>query len=1159
MKYKPLLLKIMRITFLQSILVFSIMGSVYANGVKAQAVLDTKISIKETDSQLRLVLQKLGKEYQIEFVYSPDIINEKLVVNVDMRRKKLSDVLRKILQPLNLSFDMVGDVIVIRNFNGDPENVPFSSTTWSSSEAQANQSERIIPVEAQVVITGKVTDEKGEAIPGVTVRHKETGKAQATDVNGEYTMVLPEAAGTLSFSFLGYQTKDVVIGSDRSINITLVAVNGNLNEVVVVGYGTQKRSEIAGAISSVKASDMKDQQITRIDDALQGRVPGVSVVQSSGAPGSGPSIHIRGVTSINNSDPLYVIDGVVVDNGGIDNINPSDIASIDVLKDAAAAIYGSRSSAGVILITTKKGKPGAPVLTYDGNYGLQNPIHKVQLTNAAQYTTLRNEAVTNDGGTAPFANPSGYGTGTNWQNVIFGKNVPIQNHNITVSGGSDKSTYYTSFGYLDQQGIILPSIANYKRANFTINTSSKIVNWLTIGENLSMDYGKSQLSLNANGSNNSGPLTSALMLDPLTPVVVTDINAQPNAAVYNNPNYAPYLAYDPQGHPYGISNYVQNAASNPLAYVQNQQGYSWQTNIFGNVFVELRPIAGLTIRSQISTKVAYYGTRSFTPLYFLSLGDNNLTINHQYEESDRNITINWDNTVNYARSFGLHKFTLLAGTNIQNEGGHGLNGNFYGEPVTSFSQASPNFSIADINKIANGNDAQPYRLASVFGRLIYDYDQKYLLNVTVRRDGSSKFGTNNIYGVFPSAEAGYVISREKFFPRDNFVDFLKIRGSYGVLGNERPLGTFAYTTTIGGGRNAIFGDNGVALGSNPNGLANPDLRWEQVKMSDIGFDAIIFKDFNISFDAYHKVNSGMLDNPQLPSYVGATADPSVNVGDMLNKGLELSVNYNQKIGQVHLNAGGNIAYNQNKITSLTRYKTYGAIGGGSNLEIQRTTVGQPYQEFYGYQELGVFRSQGEINAYKNSSGGLIQPNAKPGDFKWADLNSDGTINTDDRKFLGQSTAPYSYGINLSATYKQFDLKVFGQGVWGNMIAQDYRRLDYPGSNYQIAAVNSWTPTNSNSNYPRLTDNDPNGNFKNFSNFYLQSGAYFRIKTFQLGYTLPEELIKRANMKKVRIYLSVNNLATITKYNGYDPEISGGIDYAVYPQARTFILGLNVSL
>jgi len=433
------------------------------------------------------------------------------------------------------------------------------------------------------------------------------------------------------------------------------------------------------------------------------------------------------------------------------------------------------------------------------------------------------------------------------------------------------------------------------------------------------------------------------------------------------------------------------------------------------------------------------------------------------------------------------------------------------------------------------------------------------LNVTLRHDGSSKFGTNNKYGTFPSAELGYVITREKFFPANSFVDFLKFRGSYGVLGNERALGTFGYTSVIGGGRNAIFGNNGVALGYNPGSLANPDLRWEQVKMSNIGFDAVIFKNWNISFDAYHKVNSGMLDNPQLPSYVGATADPYINVGDMLNKGLELSLSYNKKIGQVNLNAGGNIAYNQNKITKLTRYKTYGAIGGGSNLEIQRTDVGEPYQQFYGYQELGVFHSQAEINAYKNSSGALLQPDAKPGDFKWADVNGDGAITTDDRKYLAQSAAPFNYGINLSATYKQFDLKVFGQGVWGNMIAQDYRRLDYPGSNYQIAALDAWTPANPNSNYPRLTDNDPNGNFKNFSNFYLQSGAYFRIKNLQLGYTLPQDLVKKASIKNVRFYVSVNNLATITKYNGYDPEISGGIDYAVYPQARTFIMGLNVSL
>jgi TonB-linked SusC/RagA family outer membrane protein len=1096
------------------------------------------ITLQEKNISVEKVLLLIEKQSGYHFIYDDNLdILKSRTLSINVEKQTIANVLDQCLNGIPVSYKIFKKTIALKGIVPLPNEKP------------------VITVQK---IIGTVTDDKGAPLVGASVMVKDAKKGTVTNAAGEFS-IDAKPGDVLIVSFVGFQTREIVIGSQSNIEVRLTAFTNSLNELVVIGYGTQKLSNITGAISSIKASDMKDQQITRLDNALQGRVPGVTVVQNSGAPGSGPNVLIRGVTSINSSSPLYVIDGIVVDNGGLDNINPSDITSIEVLKDASAAIYGSRSSAGVVIVTTKKGKPGPSVLTYDGSYGLQNPVKKVQMTNATQYETVRNQAVTNDGGTAPFANPAGAGTGTNWQDVIFGKNVPIQNHNISVSGGTDKSTYYTSFGYLDQQGLIMPSVANYKRANFTVNTSSKIVNWLTIGENLSLAYGKSVLGMDANGNNNSGPLTSAVMLDPLTPVVVTDINSQPNAAVYNNPNYAPYLEYDPQGHPYGISNYVQKAASNPLAYVQTQQGYNWQTNILGSAFVELRPITGLTIRSQISTKVAYYGNRSFTPLYFLSLGDNNLTINHQYEESDRNITINWDNTATYTRTFGLHDFSLLVGTNMQNENGHGLNGTFYGEPVNSFSQASTNFGLANINKIAGGYDTQPYRVASIFGRLLYNYDQKYLLNVTVRRDGSSKFGTNNIFGVFPSAEAGYVVSKEKFFPNDGFVNFLKLRASYGVLGNEQSLGVFQYTTTIDGGRNALFGDNIVTLGSNPGGLANPNLKWEQVKMSNIGFDAIVFKYFNVSFDAYHKVLSGMLDNPQLPGYVGATADPYINVGDMLNRGLELSINYSRKLGQVSLNAGGNIAYNQNKILSLTRYKTYGGIGGGSNLEIQRTAVGQSYQAFYGYQELGVFHSQNEINAYTNSSGGLIQPNAKPGDFKWADLNGDGTISTDDRKFLGRSTPPFTYGINLSATYKQFDLRMFGQGAWGNMIAQDYRRLDYPGSNYQIAAINAWTPANSSSNYPRLTDNDPNGNFKNFSNFYLQSGAYFRIKNLLLGYTLSQGLIKSANIKNVRIYAGVNNLATITKYNGYDPEINGGIDYAVYPQARTFILGLNVSL
>jgi TonB-linked SusC/RagA family outer membrane protein len=1041
----------------------------------------------------------------------------------------------------------------------------YSSSLIAPADSGASSSPTAAPVinsRVDISVSGKVLDQTGQSVPGATILEKGTTNGVVADLNGNFKLSVAGPNSVLVVAFIGYSTQEVTVGSQTNITITLAETVKGLNEVVVVGYGTQKRSSVTGAISSVKASDLQDQQLTRIDDALQGRTSGVNVVQSSGAPGSAPTVRIRGITSIINSDPLYVIDGVVVDNGGIDNINPNDIESIDVLKDASAAIYGARASNGVVMVTTKKGKQGAPKISYNGYMGYQGPVSKVQLTNASQYATLRNEAVTNDGGTAPFANPSSYGTGTNWQNEIFSNSALIQDHNLSISGANDNANYYTSLGYLDQKGIVDPSISNYKKFNFTTNTSYKLKKWLTVGENFTYTYTRNQNNFNTN-SVFGGPLSSALNLDPLTPTVVTNTGAQPNAGIYNQ--YANYIVRNPQGLPYGISNYMSQEITNPLAYVQTQLGnYGYATNLLGSAFVEAAPIKGLKIRSQISAKQAYYGSDSFTPLYFLNSSTNNLSNTSQYEENDRNLSWNWDNTATYTRSFGKNNFTALIGASSQQESGSGIGGTFIGEPINTFNQASPNFNLSNANRIANGFDNQPYTQASYFGRLTYDYDQKYLFTGIIRRDGSSKFGSNNIYGTFPSAEFGYVMTREDWFPKNTFIDYLKVRGSYGVVGNEMALAPFQYIATMGSGHNYIFGNGSnenIQIGYSPNAPANPNLKWEQTKTADIGVDATLFDNLSVTVDVYKKLTSGMLQTLQLPSYAGFQGQPWANVGNMENKGIELDLSYKNKVGDFNYSVGGNISYNHNEVTYIGNQINYFTVGSvqSANYEIGRTAVGQPVGEFYGFDELGVFHSQAEINAYKDKNGNLIQPNAKPGDFKWADLNGDGKIDANDRKFLGNPMPTFTYGINFNTNYRNFDLRLFGQGVWGNKIYQAYRRLDIPTANYPIAALQAWTPSNSGSNYPRLSDADPNNNFKNPSNFYLQNGAYFRIKTLQIGYTLPKSWLDNADVQRVRVFVSSNNLVTITGYKGYDPEISGGIDMGIYPQARTLMFGLDVTL
>ncbi|MBK0377962.1 TonB-dependent receptor [Mucilaginibacter segetis] len=1140
----------MRITFIQLFLSVILSGMAYSSTLNAQNILDKKISITLNNASLINVLNYLQKNDGVKFIYSNNAIDVNQQVSVDAKNLSLKNVLDQVLKSNGITYEVLKDRIILSKM----------TELKAAADVKLTKQNSITSAEAiSIPITGKVIDKNGQPVIGASILEKGTTNGTTTDVNGNFKLNVEGPASVLTIAYIGYNNQEVTVGNQTDIAITLVEDVKALNEVVVVGYGTQRKATVTGAISSVKASDLQDQQVTRIDDALKGRTAGVNVVQSSGAPGSAPSIRIRGITSINNSDPLYVIDGVIVDNGGIDNINPNDVESIDVLKDASAAIYGSRASNGVIIITTKKGKQGPPKISYNGYIGFQGPVNKPELANASQYAMLRNEAVTNDGGTAIFANPESLGVGTNWQDQIFSNNALIQNHNLSINGATDKANYYTSFGYLDQDGIVMPSISNYKKFTFTTNTSYKVKKWLTIGENFTYSYTRNKNSLNTN-SVFGGPLSSALNLDPLTPTVVTDINGQPNAGIYTS--NANNIVRDAQGNPYGISNYVSQEITNPLAYVKTQQGnYGYATNLLGSAFIEVEPVTGFKFRSQISAKQAYYGSKSFTPIYYLNSSTSNLSNTSLYLENDKNLSWNIDNTLTYTHSFGKNNVTALIGTSAQKESGSGLGGTFLGLPVNTFNESSPNYALPNANKIANGFDNQPYTLASYFGRVTYDYDQKFLFTGIIRRDGSSKFGSNNVYGTFPSAQVGYVMSREGWFPTHSFIDYFKIRGSYGIVGNEMSLAPFQYTATIGSGRNYVFGDDGLIVGYSPNAPSNPNLRWEETRTANIGFDATLLNNLTVTFDIYKKTTKGMLQTVQLPAYAGFSAQPSANIGDMENKGVELNLGYSNRIGEFNYNIGGNISYNHNEVTYLGDQINFFKVGSvqNANYEIGRTEVGHPVGAFYGFEELGVFHSQAEIDNYKSANGTVIQPNAKPGDFKWNDTDGDGKITDADRKFLGNPLPTFTYGINFSANYRNFDIKLFGQGVWGNKIYQAYRRLDIASANYPIAALDAWTPTNTTGNYPRLTDSDPNNNFKNPSNFYLQNGAYFRIKTLQLGYTLPGAWLKKADVQRARVFLSSNNLATITGYKGYDPEISGGIDMGIYPQARTFMVGLDVTL
>lgn len=1025
---------------------------------------------------------------------------------------------------------------------------------------------------AQNAVRGIVSDKTGSPLPGVTVKVKGTQNGTQTDANGHYSI---NAAGdaTLVFSYIGYVTQEVPVNGRTSLNVVISDAATGLNEVVVIGYGTQKKATVTGAISSVSAEDLKDQQITRLDDALQGRAAGVIVSQSSGAPGSAPKILVRGANSFlkngtdgSSQDPLYVIDGTIWDNGGYDAIDPNDIESIQVLKDASAAIYGSRSSNGVILVTTKKGKLGAPKLTYDFYYGTQNVAKKLQLANASQYAMLRNEALTNDGGAPKFSNTD-LGVGTNWQDEIFGS-APIMDNHLQLSGATETANYFVSLGYLDQKGIVTPQYSDYKRMNFRVNTSFQPKKYIKIGENFEYTYTRSTTNFNTN-SVFGGPLSDAINLDPLTPVVVTDPTSQPDPTVYTGAATAPYLIRNAQGYPYGVSYYVSQEIVNPIAAEALQNGnYGWSHNLFGDAFAEIDPIKGLSIKTEIAAKQAFYGNESFTPLYYLNTSTKNTAQNNQFRQMNSNLEWNWDNTISYTRSIQKHNFTILLGESAEKESHSLVQDQNFGEPIFNYTQASFDFNLPQGQRYGYASDDQPQTHASLFGRLTYDYDQKYLLQVIVRRDGSSKFGSDNVYGTFPSISAGWVATKEDWFPKNTFVDYLKVRASYGVMGNEKNLGYFQYSPIVGVVGSAVFGAPGsqaLVSGYAPNALPNPALRWEQDKQTDIAIDATLFHDFTLTLDYYNKQTDGLLLNVTPPGYAGVSGSAYQNAGGITNKGVEVQLGWNKKVGDFSLNLNGNIAYNKNKVTSLGNQGTIylGKWQSGNPSQMQEIAVGQPIGEFYGYKVLGIFQSQSEIDSYVDANGAKIQAGAKPGDFKYA-ASTPGALGPSDRQALGSPIPSWTYGYNFAVAYKQFDLSIFGQGVWGNKIFQEYRRLDIAPANYPIAALNAWTPTNTNTSYPRLTDADPNKNWSTPSSFFLQSGAYMRIKSIQLGYNFPKSILNTIDISKLRVYVSGDNLFTITKYNGFDPEVQGGdsnyygVDQGVYPLARTFRVGVDVT-
>ena len=1017
---------------------------------------------------------------------------------------------------------------------------------------------------AQRTITGTVLDaENGEPLIGAEVYlESDINTGTTTDVDGKFVLDVPRDETALMVSYIGYgdpQRFEILPGRDDFI-FELGPNSTQLDEFVVVGYGSQRKSLVTGAISSVNADDLEDMPNGRLEQALQGRTSGVRVTLNSGQPGAAATVRIRGTATIGNSDPLYVVDGVQIE-GGIDFLNQSDIESIEVLKDAAAAaIYGARAANGVILVTTKKGKAGKMTVNYSGYAGVQNPWRKLDLLNAREYGILINEAAAAAGQPVIFENPDALGEGTDWQDAIFNYDAPMQNHEISLTAGSERSQYYISAGYFDQTGIVgNRDDSRYRRLNVRINSSHNITDRVTFGANIA--YARVKASGVAENTEFGSPLGRAINLDPITPLFET------NGAVLSQPRYANnfnQLVRDENGNIYGISDIITSEILNPVAALEVQQNFGFSDKFVTSFYGEYEPIDGLKLRSSFGSDLAFFGGEGFTPIHYLNAA-NRLDQTNYSRSLARGFFWNWENTITYEKQIGDHRFSLLGGTGAQRNAGRQLGGSIRDIPVDRLEDASLLFPTDPASQTFGGFEYEE-TLASIFGRVTYDYQSKYLLTANLRRDGSSKFGPNRLYGIFPSVSVGWVPTEEDFWTPPAFLDFLKVRASYGVNGNNR-IGNFLFVSTVGGGRSYTFGTmDDLINGVSPNALANPDLQWEETSEINFGLDLRLFQNFSLTAEYFNKETTGMLLGVIVPNFVG-NAGPVGNIASLTNEGFELEAGYRNAFNGIDLDVSANLAYVENEITSLGLDKDFlnGQFYGPQGVELTRTVVGNPFGAFFGFQTNGLFQTEEEINAYVNADGELLQPNARPGDIRFLDTDGDGSITEDDRTIIGDPTPNWTYGVSFNIAYKGFDLNLFGQGVAGNEVYNAIRRFDLPRANYTTAALDRWTGPVSTNSFPRLNllDGDPsqgNQNFSRSSDFWLQSGAFFRIKTLQLGYTLPADWSDKVGMQRARIYVSGNNLVTITDYDGLDPEVGAGmgVDWGIYPQPRFYLVGVNVT-
>lgn len=1021
-----------------------------------------------------------------------------------------------------------------------------------------------------------VSGTDNEPLPGVNVIVKgNTSTGTITDFNGTFTLSAP-ADAILSISYIGFKSQEIAVKGHKDIKIVLQEDSETLDEVVVVGYGVQKKSVVTASIAKVSADDLASTAPVRMDNALKGLASGVTVTSSSGQPGAAAQIRVRGVGTIRTengaADPLYIVDGMPLE-GGLDYLNPNDIASIEVLKDAASgAVYGARAANGVILVTTKTGKIGKTKVTYDFSYGWQSAWKKRDVLNASEYALMINEGAINAGIAPKFSDPYSYGQGTNWQDEVFNNNAPMMNHQVSVSGASEKVNYLFSLGFYTQDGIVGGNFdrSNYERLTLRSNTQytlfdeSKERNWLNslkVTSNLS--YARIKSTNFDDNSTWGTPLGSALALSPI--LNVYDETEEAIKAQFDKygttAEYTP--VYDPRnGKLFSIPGEF-GEMSNPIAKLSLPGDKHWSHKFVANFSAELQLWDNLKFKTSYGADLSFWGYDGYRPLYYLRSGESS-TQSSAYSRKEDGTVWQLENVLMYDKSIDKHSFSVLLGQSAKKSSGSYLYGSR--NNITNYSRPYIDASTglaANADRDAAGAPSVDATLASIFARASYNYDERYMLQVTVRRDGSSRFGPNNHYAVFPSFSLGWNLTNEKFMnKRPNWLTTTKIRLSWGKNGNEN-IGNFKYTVLTSPGNNAIFGSSeNVINGVKASGLANPDLKWEESEQLDFGLDFGFFNNaLTFTADYYKKKTNGMLMEMNIPFYVGE-AKPIGNVGKMENSGIELEAAYKFRVSDWNFRVSANASYLKNKLIE------YGNESGWENLDsfqgtgdISRAENGKPFPFFYGYKTAGIFQNTDEVKAYKNDKGELLQPTAVPGDVRFVDVDGNGIIDANDRTDIGKGMPDWTFGFNLGVSWKNFDLNMMWQGTAGNDIYDATRRTDIATSNLPSWMLNRWTGEGTSNRIPRFVQGD-NVNWQS-SDLYVYDGSYLRLKNIQLGYTLPAALTQKVFISSLRFYVAAENLFTFTKYHGFDPEISSGgtslgIDYGVYPQARVWTIGASLS-